>query len=145
ITGTEGYPLTVEPEAVVTLPKGGDLTGNDTDQVLISGGNYTIEGTVPNLGVPYRIEGEFQTRDGSSLTVEAGTHFVMAPDSSMVFGWNSGTATVAMEGTEEDPIRFSGVVDDAGSWTGLTVGRNVLSSSAFRWVEFAHAGGDDYT
>lgn len=145
ITGTEGYPLTVEPEAVVTLPKGGDLTGNDTDQVLISGGTYTIEGTVPNLGVPYRIEGEFQTRDGSSLTVEAGTHFVMAPDSSMVFGWNSGTATVAMEGTEEDPIRFSGVVDDAGSWTGLTVGRNVLSSSAFRWVEFAHAGGDDYT
>lgn len=144
VSGTESYPITVEPEGLVTLPTGGDLTGNSTDQVRVPSGNYTIEGTVPNLGVPYRLEGQFQTRDGSSLTIEAGTEFLMGPDSLIVVGWNNGSATIVAEGTEEAPIRFSGAAEEAGYWEGIEVGSNVLSDSAFRWVEFAHAGGDGF-
>lgn len=141
ITTTSGVPLTVAPDALVTLPTGGSFTGNDEDLVAVNAGNYTGEGTVPNLGVPYLIKGEFSTRTGSKLVLEPGTHFRMTADSFIEIGWNSSTSSFEAVGTAAKPIVFSGEEETAGYWGGIIVGTAVSSASGFEFVEVAHAGG----
>lgn len=140
ITGTEGPPLTIDPDALVTVPQGGDYTGNQEDAIVVEGGGYTEEGTVPNVGVPYRIAGDIDTQDGSEMTISPGTQFSMGADTSIEFGWNSSTIALTAEGTEDDPIVFSGVEAEQGFWEGLIVRPNVLSSSSFDWVQISDGG-----
>lgn len=138
ITGTEAAPLTVEPNALVTLPQGGTFTGNDKDEILIEGGSYTAEGTVPNLGVPYHVLANIDTRT-SRMVLTPGTHFLMGPDTQIEFGWNNTQATILAEGTEDEPIRFTGTDESPGAWTGLLLGGAVSSESKFDYVEIGHA------
>lgn len=141
ITGTESVPLTVEgPNALVSLPQGGSYTGNSDDAIAIDGADYEVDGTVVDLGVPYRVLNALYTYDGSSLTIEPGVTFEMTADTFFTFGWNSGAATVNAVGTEEDPIVFTGVDPSAGSWRGLNVEVNVTTDSAFQYVTVEHAG-----
>jgi hypothetical protein len=67
ITGTAGVPLTVPPNALVSLPEGGDFTGNESDRIAVEAGSYTETGVVPNLGVPYLIMGDIDTHASSML------------------------------------------------------------------------------
>lgn len=140
ITSTEAVPLTVQPDALISLPAGGTFTGNSVDQIAVEAGDYSVSGTVPNLGVPYRVLGDIDTLQNSSMTIAAGTHFVMTADADIEFGWNGGSATIVARGTASAPIQFAGVDATAGFWEGLIVGTQVLSSSAFEYVEIADAG-----
>jgi hypothetical protein len=139
ITTTEAVPLTVPPNALISLPEGGVFTGNQTDQIAVEAGDYSVTGTVPNLGIPYRILGAIDTVE-SSMTIAAGTHFVMSADADIEFGWNGNSATIIAEGTAAAPIRFTGLDEIAGYWGGLTIGTNVLSASKLDYVEVGHAG-----
>ena len=127
------------PDALISLPRGGQFTGNTTDQIAVEAGDYSVTGTVPNLGVPYRILGPIDTLE-SSMTIAAGTQFVMTADADIEFGWNGNSATIIAEGTAEAPIRFTGLDTTAGYWLGLTVGTNVLSASKLDYVEVSHGG-----
>ncbi len=141
ITGTEGIPLTVAgANALVTLPQGGSYTGNGDDVIAVEGDTYDTEGTVADLGVPYRVLNSQYVVDGSSITIEPGVHFEMSADTFITFGWNSGAATVTAVGTEEDPIVFTGTDASAGSWRGLEVELNVTTNSALQYVVVEHAG-----
>jgi hypothetical protein len=139
-TTTGGPPATVLPSNAVTLPRGGAFTGNMMDWIVIKDGDYIGTGTLPNLGVPYRLEGEFRTMGSSALTIEAGTTFLMAPDSSVEFGWNSNMAKVTAVGTAGSPIVWKGAEAVNGYWNGLIVGSMVLSDSKFDFVEVRHGG-----
>lgn len=140
VNNVTALPLIVEPNALVTLPEGGDFTENDTNQVGVEGGDFDVVGDVPNLGVPYRVLGDIDVEEGADITLAPGTHFVMTADSDIEFGWNSGEVTVIAVGTEEAPIRFTGADEVAGFWPGLTIQSNVLSNSEFNWVEIGHGG-----
>ena len=143
ITKTEGYPLTLEPAAALSLPEGGDFTGNDTDRIVIVGGNIATVGTIPNPGIPYFVRAEVTTREGSDVTLTPGTTFIMGVDTSWDFGWSSATVKVTAVGTNEDPIVFVGDSESPGSWEGIRIGRNVSSDSAFRHVHISHGGGGE--
>lgn len=137
VTTTDTVPLTVLPDALITLPEGGTFTGNQTDHVAIEAGDYSVSGTVPNLGVPYRVLGPIDTVE-SSMTIAAGTHFVMSADADIEFGWNGNTATLIAEGTAAAPIRFTGLDEVAGYWGGLIIGTAVVSASTLDYVEVSH-------
>jgi hypothetical protein len=141
ITTTEAVPLTVVPNALISLPEGGVFTGNQTDHIAIEAGDYSVTGTVPNLGIPYRVLGPIDTIE-SSMTIAAGTHFIMSADSDIEFGWNGNSATIIAEGTAAAPIRFTGLDPVAGYWGGLIIGTNVVSASKLDYVEVSH--GADY-
>ena len=142
ITETDGLPLTVEPGAAITLPEGGDYTGNETDRIEIVAGSFEKVGTIPNLGVPYLISGDITTRTDSELILSAGTTFIMAADTHLEIGWNSNIAKFTAVGTEAEPIVFIGAVEEPGSWEGITIGRNVTSDSVLEYVNISHGGGD---
>jgi hypothetical protein len=141
ITKTMGHAATVEPNNAVTLPKGGTFLGNMRDWIVLKRGTYSMEmGTLPNLGVPYRVEGDILTQGMSSLTIEPGTNFVMAADASIEFGWAGGEATITAVGSAENPIVFKGSDDVVGYWEGLIVNRNVRSSSKLAFVHVVNGG-----
>jgi hypothetical protein len=141
ITGTTTGPAaTVEPDVAVTLPKGGTFSGNTSNWIAIKGGHYEAVGTLPDLGLPYRVDGDIDTWMGSSLTIEAGVTVLMAADTNIEFGWNGGVATLTAVGTMAKPIVFKGVEDNAGYWEGLTVQSMLTSSSKLDWVEVRNAG-----
>jgi hypothetical protein len=141
ITGTAGPPATVLPSNAVTLPKGGAFTGNSgKDWIVIKAGDYDVTGTLPNLGVPYRIEGGIRTMQ-SALTIEAGTTFLMAADSGIEFGWNNNEATVVAVGSADKPIVFKSAGDNlAGYWDGFIVHSQVRTTSKFAYVQLLNAG-----
>lgn len=140
ITGTEGVPLTVAPDALVTIPRGGEFTGNDDDAIAIDGTAYKAKGTVANLGVPYRVLRRLDLSDSAEMTIEAGNVFEMGADSHIDFGWNSNPTKIVAVGTEEEPIVFKGVDEAPGSWRGLHINSNVTSDSKFEYMTVAHAG-----
>ena len=140
ITHTMGAAATVAPNAMVTLPKGGTYTGNTKDWISVAGGTYTAHGTLPNLGVPFRIESAIITSMMSSLTIEAGTTLIMAADAGIEFGWNSNEVTVVAVGTAAAPIVFKGADDVVGSWDGLIIGSAVLGASKMAYVEISNGG-----
>ncbi len=145
ITGTEGAPLVLQPNALVSVVEGGDYTGNADDRIEVEGGDYTEDGTVPNVGVPYYLRGSVDTETDSVLTLTPGTEFVMTADTSLEIGWNGNEATFIAEGTENAPIVFTASDETAGHWAGLIIGSSVLSSSSLDYVEVHYAGGSSTT
>lgn len=134
ITKGEQRPLTIQPNALVSLPASSSFTGNAVDEIAIEGGSYDQTGTVINPGVPFRLLAGLRTLD-SSLTLSAGSEFIMPADSLLEVGWNTNQATFVAVGTAAEPIRFIGGEDTAGFWGGLTFGTKVLSASKLDYVE----------
>ena len=141
VTKGEQRPLTVEPDGLVTLPQGGSFTGNAIDEIAIKGDSYRASGTVPNLGIPYRLLSSLDTLAGSSLTLTAGSEFILPSDAHLQIGWNGNKATFIAAGTAAKPIRFRGSDSNSGYWEGLLLGDQVLSESKLDYVEVS--GGQD--
>ncbi|MEP6655292.1 MAG: hypothetical protein ABJA82_18145 [Myxococcales bacterium] len=139
IAKTMGPPATVDLTNATTLPKG-TYTGNTNDWIVIHGGSDLTAGnaTLPNLGVPYRIEGSPTTSGSSALTIEAGTNFLMGADSYLEIGWNGSQAKLTAVGTAAAPIVFKGVEDGVGYWKGLKIGSMV--SSKLTYVQVSNGG-----
>jgi hypothetical protein len=140
INNTQGAAAMVEPNNMITLPKGGTFTGNTKSYIEVKGGAYTASGKVPSLGIPFRIASKITTWTDSKLTIEAGTQFIMAPDSELDIGWNSNAASFIAEGTAAMPIVFRGADDVAGYWGGIVIGRQVLSDSKMNYVNIVNGG-----
>lgn len=141
ITGCDEAPIRVAPNALVSLPSG-DYTGNEQDRIEVLGGDFTADGTLADLGVPYFVTGDISTVEDSVFRVEAGADFVMAADTQLVFGASDSAATVVVEGTNDAMVTFTGAEETAGYWLGIVVGSNVSSESALSFAEIAHAGSE---
>lgn len=141
ISGTADEPLRVAIDATTTLPPGSDFSDNENARVEIDGNTYRAVGTVPNVGIPYMVRDTITTRTDSEMTIAAGAEFIMAADTMLEVGWNSNVATINIEGTEDEPVRFTALDPLPGYWRGIVIRNDVTSSSAIDWLEVHHAGG----
>jgi hypothetical protein len=141
ITKTSDVPLTIRPNAIPTLPTGGDLTGNTTDQIAVKGSTvYQAKGTAPNLGLPYVFSADVYFQNGAALTVSPGVTFIMSSGSVLDVGYGSTAATFIAEGTAAAPISFVGLDTTSGYWDGLLFETTALSASALDHVVVKNAG-----
>jgi hypothetical protein len=131
----------VDVDAIPTLPLGSDFSNNDDAHVEIAGSSYNAVGTIPNVGIPYLVRSTITTRTDSEMTIAAGVEFIMAADTILEVGWNSGVATINIEGTEDEPVRFTALDEVPGYWGGIILRGNVTSQSSIDWLEIHHAGG----
>lgn len=69
----------------------------------------------------------------STAFIEAGTTFLMAPESSVEFG-----GTLTANGTQQDTIKFLSRNDTAGDWRGIEISDNIASQ--FSYVDIYNAG-----
>jgi hypothetical protein len=139
----DGHVGIISDQSVQNMPAF-TSTGAGKNSIYIKGNDWSADEIVlKDQGIPYYINDDVDQTNGSVI-IEAGTKFEMAAGSSLEFGWNSSATSVQMNGTAEKPISFEGVVDEAGSWDGITIGSKVNSNSKLSHVELTHGGSDDY-
>jgi len=114
VRNTAGLPVGLKMNAIITLPEGGTYTGNTLDGIGVTGGDFTLQGKVPNPGVPFYVSGDIRTLTGSSMTLSPGTQFIMSSNNRVDFGADDGEATVIAVGTANAHIRFSGYLEKSG-------------------------------
>lgn len=136
-----GYGLYVAPEAILSEFAGNELTdnasgavyayapavhqltgsssyaGNDEDFVFVSAADeFGQDARIwQTLDVPYRVDGVFIL--DTQLTLSAGTTLEFTEGSWLEV--KGGYAGITALGTEEEPIVFTGVTKEPGSWGGL--------------------------
>ena len=139
VSGSSDYPVEVSTDVLTGLPLGGSFTGNAKDMLHVAGpSTQKLLGTIPNPGVPYLIDDEIALKDGSDLTIAAGTEFVFAYGFEV--GWNYGKARLTAVGTATAPIIFRGQLEQPGSWTGLSITSSAANDTRFDYVQVEHAG-----
>ena len=100
--------------------------------------NQTL--TVAPIGVPYRISGVRPIKDGSDVTVEAGTVFEFEQDSGLNVTGNA-TAFKA-QGAKADSIVFTGTTKQAGFWSGIGFNSSNMTNE-LSYVKVEHGGGGE--
>ncbi|HEX4340707.1 MAG TPA: hypothetical protein VH062_32585 [Polyangiaceae bacterium] len=140
ITGTADVPLTIQMNAIPTLPTGGSFTGNTTDQIVVQGDTYEVKGTAPNLGIPYFFSSDLDLEASSSLTVAPGVTFIMSASAKLDVGYASMAATFIAKGTAAAPISFVGLDTTSGYWDGIDFEATALSGSVLDHVIVKNAG-----
>jgi hypothetical protein len=143
ISGTQGPPLTVAPDALVSLPPQSSFAGNTADQIVVEGGAYTKKGTLTNYGVPYLLSGSIALEDASELTIAPGTKLLMGANTSLEVGARASSAKLVARGTAAAPIEVSGQVPSAGFWGSVIMYASVTSDSSFEYVHMSHGGGSN--
>jgi hypothetical protein len=140
VTRTEGPPVEVAPDALVTVPTGGRFTGNVADVIAVRAGDFRARGRVKDVGVPYRFDGTVRTVGGSELTIDPGVQAVMTSGTQLDVGWNNNDVLFSAVGTAEKPIVFRGATETVGFWGGLVLNGQVRAASRLSFVQIGHAG-----
>ena len=95
-----------------------DYTGNAEDFVNVSGSDVDSDDvTWQAINVPYRMSGE-TTVGGVRLTIEPGAEFAFGQSGQLQF---SSGSTIIAEGTENNPIVFTGTQQIPGWWNGIWI------------------------
>lgn len=160
---TSPFPIQIEEHAIDALPTG-KYTGNKIDEILlrtqgygIAGGGLTVDATLHERGVPYRmgktkldyfIIGRSDPGPVTTLTIEPGV--VMRFEKETAFEIQSGTTDkpstgiVRALGTADKPIVFTSAsaTPKAGDWRGLWFGGIPQAQNQLDHVRIEYAGYD---
>jgi hypothetical protein len=140
VSGALGVPLELAANALVSLPEV-EFSDNGEAAILVEAGAISSSGVIANLGLPYAVQGDIDTTEGSSVTIEAGVEFVMAEGSQIEIGADGSEATIVADGSADAMISFHGESAGAGVWQGIVIGSAVSAESSFDYVEIRDAGG----
>ena len=124
------FPLTMSPDdATNTVAAGSnELTGNDWDMVYLAAYDVTSDTTWGALDIPRYLSGSISVTDSAVLTLTAGTEVAVAEASGIYVG-DTNYGQVEVQGTEDEPVLLTGVIQDQGSWNGVRFGPYALAST----------------
>jgi len=99
-------PIEVTPDALFSIPKNSDFTGNTLDAIFVRNGTLTSSGELGDFGVPYYLgasalgdEPVITIASGSTLTVPAGLQLQIAQERQVIVH-----GRLNLLGTEAAPI-----------------------------------------
>jgi hypothetical protein len=130
VTGVDGHgALLTNADALRALPTF-TVSELGRSSLAITANNWRGEGdiTLRDFGVPYLVTREV-THGQNTLTLEEGVTLRFEVDTKLDLGWNSSDGEVQIRGTAARPVVFEGVSEEAGSWAGVLLGRNLRTSS----------------
>lgn len=135
ITDNTRYPVTIRnnPAAAAAVGPGSDLTGNDTDVLRIYQDRMSIvqDITFYDPGVPYRVDDADIDVSDAILTIAEGVTMEFNAGSSLHVTSNGG---LQVDGTDENPVLFTGVEPIPGFWTGINL---IASDRPDNRIEYA--------
>ena len=117
-------------------------TGNTQDSIIVSMASRfpTVDDPVhiPKIDVPYALIWNRQLVDiNAPITIEPGVNLQFG----WIGGWNvTSTGSITAEGTQEEPITFSGKDPNKGHWDGIHFSSSNSAENRFNNVIFSHAG-----
>lgn len=117
---------------------GSSFTGNQHNQIEFSVADIEADQHWPALGVPYTMaSGAYHVT--AELTIEPGAVLAFGQDSQLIIE-DEGVLTAI--GTENSPIRFTGLTGAAGSWGGIEfAGSPSNTPSQMDYCEVSYGGG----
>lgn len=148
-SGSEGLTVTASAEEAVVLtnesalanfPYGGEISDNTDNVIVLDFSNITTEVNVQDPGVSFVVAEGLSGRDGGAFNVSEGVEFLVDVDQLIEFGWNGNTFSFDLQGSAESPIVFDAIDPTPGSWRGIIVRGDVLSSSNINHVQVRYAG-----
>lgn len=120
----------------------GPLTCADIDRTQVAQEMPKKAESLTLSGV-YKIDGRYIYDGGEKITIEAGTVFIMGPDSRLYAGWRSDPASIFANGTAEKPILFCGSKDEPGHWQDIQLLTGITTDSYLEHVRIENAGGSN--
>lgn len=157
------FPIQIEEHAIDALPTG-SYTGNKVDEILlrtagygVAGGGLTVDATLHDRGVPYRmgrthlddfIVGRADEGPPATLTIEPGVTLRFEKQTALKIQTfvsdQPARAAIRAIGTADKPIVFTSAspTPAAGDWRGLWFGGVPLDTNKLEHVRIEYAGYD---
>ncbi len=116
--------------------------GNDEDYVFLRSAEIDEEDvTWQKLDVPYRMDGETRVEE-VALTVNPGATIAFEQGAELQFREGS---IIQVEGTADDPILFTGTLEQPGWWSGIWVRDSDHPASVIDHAIIEYAGRSDFS
>jgi hypothetical protein len=146
ITGSQGAPIEIPPDAVPSLPQG-DYTLNDRDVIQLRGGAVTRTATWRSPGVPFFAPQGLDITGVDTdpvLTLQPGVVLQLGADMRVVVADFRGPGALRALGTAAEPILFTSEIPGVpGSWMGVELGTAADERTRLDHVEIHDAGAGD--
>lgn len=150
LTGN-AYPVVTHPDGALTLPaEGSDYTGNSGqpasgvrdggDFIYLTEEGISTSGTLQELGVPYRLDGDLDVQGGpdESLAIEPGVQ-VQVPGAGEVRLGSNSALNLTLGTADGAPVQFV-AADEVAPWDSLTLGAALSDTSTVDNLEVMGAG-----
>jgi hypothetical protein len=133
-------PISIEANDVIKLDKF-TTANNPKNTVLIRGGSTEKAGVWKNTGIPYEIKDNVYFK--SDIEVEAGTVFLMAPNTKFTI---SDSGSLRLKGTQNENITIRSAKSSpaAGDWYEIDIYGTANNNNIWDYVNVSHGGGNDY-
>lgn len=96
--------------------------------------------TKATLSGVIRVPSRRITHTGGTVSIDAGTVFLMSQDAHIKFGFGGAVGTIEMNGTPTQPILYCGVTDTPGTYGNIDFGPSLTRDSYLRNVRFEDGG-----
>lgn len=103
----------------------GQYSGNSQDYLDIDGGTLNGNATLLKLDVPYRLSGYNLVQNGT-LTINPGATIEMNSGADLTISTSGG---IKAQGTDNDPITFTGAAKQKGYWDYLEIEDDAISAN----------------
>lgn len=142
IGATRASPLRIGPNQVDQLPEELSFFAQATPVIEIGGGHIFDSLTWPVTGLPYVVVGAVRVAAPGTptLTLQRGTELIFGRSGEIVVGGENGPGALRAEGRESDPVIFTAVDPQPGSWNGITFHANASSESLLNGAVVEYGG-----
>lgn len=122
-TGNVTYPLELDIRALPVL-RGNAFTGNGRDTLLLRGGTFSANDTLPKFaGLPWRVAESFNIDSGGALTLAPGDTLVFDDSTGIVVGFFGGLdGGLRAVSSSLEPILLTANPGGANRWFGIQFG-----------------------
>ncbi len=118
-----------------------DLTfsDNENEVVRVVRGDIVDDTTWPALEVPFQVRSTITVEDDAALTIDAGASFIFDLHEGLAIEDN---ATIAIEGTDQEPVHMAGTESTPGHWLGIALRNTVSTDNRIENLVLEHAGSE---
>ena len=143
ITENNDSPVNIGSNHAHRLDAASSFSGNEEDHIYVRGNNDIAQDvTWENLNVDYRINSnEVEVTNEAILTIEPGTTIEFRNEGYIELNDQGG---LVADGTEDDPIVFTGTTEQPGWWNGIYVRSSTNPENKLNWVTVEYAGGEEF-
>lgn len=144
ITENEGTPVNISSYNAHQLDDESDYTGNADDYIYVRGDSDIDSENVTweSLEVDYRVSSDHIEINGINMTINPGVTLEFENGGGFEFRDDAG---LIAEGTETDPIIFTGTEEQQGWWDGIFLRNTTNTVNRLDFVTIEYGGGDDFT
>lgn len=129
-------PLSIRAFHIDDIDGGTDTSDNDEEFITVRGSETSGDTTWRNVGTPWRVSSDVEVTGGTA-TIEAGTELHFEDERRLQI---EDDGALSVEGTDDDPVLFTGTDETAGWWDGVFFNDSEHADNSIEHAIFEYAG-----